>query len=143
MAETTCGFFVVCMPCLPKIFRETGVTRKIKKAFGMSVTPTGQKDSNYPSYGYPAKYGTGVSGLSRSTATADAYHKLNEDGSVAMGDMKTESTEQLRQDAGKDRIMRTTQVTVDVTGDGTDSEGPRQPGKSSKTRTVDNDSYYH
>ena len=37
-AEMTCGFVVVCIPCVPKILMESGIWRKIKSGLGMSVT---------------------------------------------------------------------------------------------------------
>ncbi|KAF7585539.1 hypothetical protein BBP40_010721 [Aspergillus hancockii] len=37
-AEMTCGFFIVCLPCIPKPLKETRVIRSIKRAFGMKTT---------------------------------------------------------------------------------------------------------
>ncbi|KAL4778833.1 hypothetical protein BJX76DRAFT_362351 [Aspergillus varians] len=31
MAEMTCGFFIICLPCIPKIVKETGILRHIKE----------------------------------------------------------------------------------------------------------------
>jgi hypothetical protein len=33
-------FFIVCLPCIPRILKETGVVRSIKRAFGMKMTST-------------------------------------------------------------------------------------------------------
>ncbi|GAB1206041.1 hypothetical protein APSETT445_004722 [Aspergillus pseudonomiae] len=54
MAEMTCGFFIFCLPCIPKIIKETGVIRRIKSVLGVKTTPT------KPS-GYSENYGTRVS----------------------------------------------------------------------------------
>lgn len=132
LAETTCGFFIVCMPCLPKIFKDAGLIRKMKLRLGMKVTTAGAsggQGSNYGKYGFSSKSGTGVSGLSRTGTTADAYHKLDEERGVALGNMKTESTEQLRHpEDAKGDIMKTTKVSVQVTDGGShtdsDVDGP-------------------
>ncbi|KPM43161.1 hypothetical protein AK830_g3392 [Neonectria ditissima] len=127
MAETTCGFFIVCMPTLPKIFKDTGVMRKIRQRMGLKVSTgaaSGPSNSDFNKYAYGSKYGTGVSALSRTGTTADAYHKITEDGGVPLRNLKTESTEQLRHaEDTKSKIVRTTHVTVHVTEDGASQSG--------------------
>ncbi|KAI1384386.1 uncharacterized protein F4822DRAFT_432933 [Hypoxylon trugodes] len=110
-AESTCAFFIVCMPCLPKILREQGIIHRIKKVLGMKLTQQGLSyggDSKAAKYGYGSKYSTG-----------DSYRKLDEErGGVPLGDMKTESTERLRRpEDAEGKIVKTTQVTVQVTAD--------------------------
>ncbi|BAE63730.1 unnamed protein product [Aspergillus oryzae RIB40] len=60
MAEMTCGFFIFCLPCIPKIITETGAIRKIKRVLGMKTTTT------KPS-GYSENYGTGMSAYGSSS----------------------------------------------------------------------------
>lgn len=130
LAETTCGFFIVCMPCLPKILKDKGIIRRVKQRFGMRVTTAGASgpgSSGYGKYGYGSKMNTDVSVMSRSVTTADAYHKLDEEGGVPMGSMNTESMERLRRPEDihdtKGRIIRTTQVAVHVHPDGGSQTG--------------------
>ena len=132
LAETTCGFFIVCMPCLPKILKDKGIISRVKRRLGMRVTTAGASgpgSSGYGKYGYRSNMNTEVSAMSRSVATADAYYKLDEEGGggVPMGHMKTESMERLRRPGdmhdAKGGIMRTTQVAVHVHGDGASQTG--------------------
>ncbi|RYP20875.1 hypothetical protein DL767_009381 [Monosporascus sp. MG133] len=125
-AESTCAFFIMCMPCLPKILREQGVLRKLKKALGMRATQSGTPygaDSKSAKKGYGSKFGTG---------TSDSYRKLDEERGVPLEEIKTESTERLRRPEDVERkIMRTTQVTVQVSGDAashSDSDSRPQVG---------------
>jgi hypothetical protein len=108
-AESTCAFFICCIPCLPKILRERGVIRKIKQVLGMKVTTRGTgygSDAKTAKYGLSSKYGTRQS-------VVDSYRKLDEEMGVALATMKTESTEQLRHpEHVEGKIMRTTQVIV-------------------------------
>ncbi|KAH8423611.1 uncharacterized protein LDX57_001371 [Aspergillus melleus] len=100
-AEMSCGFFIVCLPCIPKILKETGVSRNIKRAFGMKTSGTNSKGIEH----------YGVSGRStdhaKGASVSNTYHKIDEDG-VPLGALKgSESTEHLN--AG---ITRTTRITV-------------------------------
>lgn len=145
LAETTCGFFIVCVPCLPKILKDKGVIRRVKQGLGMRVTTaSGAAASGGPSrYGYGSKFNTDVSVMSRSGAASDAYHKLDEEAGggagIPMGNMNTGSTEQLRRpdddhhgqahDVSKGGIVRTTQVAVRIHSDAASrnsSEGDAQ-----------------
>lgn len=111
-AEMACGFFIICVPCMPKILQQTGVLRRIKRALGMPTGgPTG--DSGGAAGGYRVGGGSGGArsrgpgGSSISGTGPDSYYKLEEDGgiaagAVAMGDLKaSESTEHLRDNPGK------------------------------------------
>lgn len=122
LAETTCGFFIVCIPCLPKILKDKGIIRGVKQRLGMRVTTAGA--SGGPSkYGYGSKFNTEVSVMSR-TGTTDAYQKLDEEGGgIPMGNLNGGSEEQLRrqadfsQEMSKGGIVRTTQVAVRIHSD--------------------------
>jgi len=106
MAETTCGFFISCMPIIPKILDETGAIRKIKASLGLTKDQYGSGNGGLGNTtgGHSKKYGTGVASLSRTTATVDAYHKLDEEVGVALGNYNT-SQEQLRQPGGGGMMM--------------------------------------
>ncbi|KAH6609747.1 hypothetical protein Trco_003093 [Trichoderma cornu-damae] len=111
IAEMTCGFFVVCMPCLPKILQDTGILRKMKRGFS---TPSG--GSSAPKNGH---YGNSVgSSTKMPSTTSNAYRVLDED-TMVMGNLKaSESTEKLRQEGytgSTGGIVRTTRITVDGT----------------------------
>ncbi|KAF4498678.1 polyketide synthase [Fusarium agapanthi] len=105
-AEMTCGFFIVCVPCIPKILKETGVIRNIKRAFGMSTAPTNPNTADRY-----AKNGTKGSQLS--STGPKSYYKLDEDG-VPLGTLKgSESTEYLRDNANNGQgTTRTTQIKI-------------------------------
>lgn len=97
------------MPCIPKILRDTGVLKQIKRAFGMKTTTTGK------SGGSTAKSGQFSSNLSHGKSvatTSKSYYKLDEDG-IPMEPVETESTEHLHKaKIGGAGITRTTQITV-------------------------------
>ncbi|RMJ10260.1 hypothetical protein CDV36_010106 [Fusarium kuroshium] len=130
-AEMTCGFFIVCVPCVPKILRESGVLAKIKKAIGMA---TRSKSTNQKSDQYGDQYALTPHGK-MSTTVSNAYYKLDEDG-VPMKDMNrdgSESTEHLHDGPQSDSpgITRTTQIIVSETARGAHDEraqlGMREP----------------
>lgn len=116
-AEMTCGFIVICIPCVPRILLESGAWRRFRKSAGMKVT-TGR---------------TGASSKANSAmrsknmrSQGDSYLELDDHELKAMG---SESTEHLRdtkygqQGAG---IVRTTQVTITQGSDSPrDARGPQ------------------
>ncbi|PLN82690.1 hypothetical protein BDW42DRAFT_166408 [Aspergillus taichungensis] len=115
-AEMTCGFFVVCLPCIPKILKETGVSKKIARVFGMRVSTTGVTDDQRKF----KSYGTGNSSANHSripgSTAASAYYKLD--------NLKSsESTEHLQGDPyNNPGIMRTTKITVTQDGESVDRD---------------------
>jgi hypothetical protein len=129
MAEMTCGFFVTCVPVIPKIVQDTGILRKIKK--GLGLTRTGNTPNRGGGYGDTTRKGGSVlasvnRGGAMPTATGNAYYKLDEDG-MPLADLKgSESTEYLRYEEekarsaappGRGQILRTTQIMVDESVD--------------------------
>ncbi|KAF7558193.1 hypothetical protein G7Z17_g19 [Cylindrodendrum hubeiense] len=110
-AEMTCGFFIVCIPCIPKILRETGVIRAFKKRFGMKAT---DPDSRPTAETYGGTDGSKNSKLR--TTSSNAYYKLDEDGVPLQALSGSESTEQLRAEQPVNShgvtVTRTTQVMV-------------------------------
>ncbi|KAJ5375606.1 Serine hydrolase FSH [Penicillium concentricum] len=72
-AEMTCGFFIVSLPCIPKIMMETGAGTKIKSIFGMSSLGNSSK-RNWESEG--TGQSSNQSKLARST-TDNTYYKLD------------------------------------------------------------------
>uniref|UniRef100_L2FWA6 60s ribosomal protein l36 n=1 Tax=Colletotrichum fructicola (strain Nara gc5) TaxID=1213859 RepID=L2FWA6_COLFN len=116
-AEMTCGFFILSVPCLPKIIRESGLPRKMKSALGISVkttNPSDQKSSDYATGSTPQR--------SKSGLHADSYYKMRDDGVSMTNFDRSESQEQLHggpsgQDSTRDgklgvQVTRTTQITV-------------------------------
>lgn len=109
-AEMTCGFFIVCVPCIPKTLKESGTLRKIKRAFGMTTQTTNVNSKD--------RYMTGSStrGNRTTTTTSNAYYKLDEETGIAMKHMQgSESMENLRhpRDPKAGNITRTITVTQD------------------------------
>lgn len=98
----TCGFFIVSLPCIPKLLKETGAGPKIKRALGMSASRDTPKRNYWESDGTvpPSNH----SRLAGSTATSP-YYKLDP--------LKaSESTEYLHHGAQDTGITRTTKITV-------------------------------
>ncbi|KAF5525904.1 hypothetical protein CGCA056_v003876 [Colletotrichum aenigma] len=132
-AEMTCGFFILSVPCLPKIIRESGLPRKVKSALGISVKttkPSDQKSSDYATSSTPQ--------LSKSGLHADSYYKMRDDGVSMTNFDRSESQEQLHggpcgQDSTRDgklgvQVTRTTQITVTSgSRSGSDTDGNMTP----------------
>ena len=102
-AEMTCGFFILCVPCIPKIIQEAGIIPAIKKGTGM-LHSSGK--SNHVSSGYARGGGTTKASVS---ANKD-YYQLEEEG-MNMKNL-SESTEHLHHGSHALAITRTTRVTV-------------------------------
>ncbi|KAI9373557.1 hypothetical protein BJX61DRAFT_502193 [Aspergillus egyptiacus] len=99
MAEMTCGFFIICLPCIPKIVKETGIVGHLKK-----MTKGGSRKNTYP------KYELGSDHYPPSQRAN--FSKLGEDG-VRMESLEaSESTERLHDSAYNLAITRITQFTV-------------------------------
>lgn len=110
-AEMTCGFIVVCVPCVPKILMESGVWRKLKKSLGFSVTSV------------TANNQTGASAM-RSKNMRSVNKSYTEIDETELKNFRSESTEHLRYPPGKleKGIVRTTQVTVTQNSDTSNGE---------------------
>ncbi|SPO00341.1 related to integral membrane protein PTH11 [Cephalotrichum gorgonifer] len=107
-AEMTCGFIVVCVPCVPKILMESGVWRKVKKGLGMSAT-TGASGAS--SKGHSGSHSVSISKNKRSVH--DSYLEI--DDNTEMKNLGSESAENLRGSYPvkmEEGIVRTTRVTV-------------------------------
>lgn len=100
-AEMTCGFFILCVPCIPKIIQEAGIIPAIKKGTGMFHS--GSKSNMGSKNGFSRGGGTTKTSVS---ANKD-YYQLEEEG-MNMKNL-SESTEHLHQSSA---ITRTTRVTV-------------------------------
>lgn len=94
------------MPCIPKILRDTGVLKNIKRAIGMKTTTT-----KGPSNNKSAQFSSNISHGKSVTATSKAYYKLDEDG-IPMDPVESESTEQLHNAKLSAGITRTTRIIV-------------------------------
>ncbi|KAK7221937.1 hypothetical protein V2G26_009940 [Clonostachys chloroleuca] len=88
-AEMTCGFFICCLPCIPKILHDTGVLRSIKRKLGMNTATTAPSSAN--------RYGTNGSSSRRNYEAnhSTSYYKLDEDGVPMTTIGGTQSTEYL------------------------------------------------
>lgn len=105
----TCGFFIVSLPCIPKILKETGAGSRIKRSLGLSSGGNTSKRQWETEGTGPISNDGRFSG---STASK-AYYRLDP--------LKTsESTEYLRKGSHDVGISRTTQISVTHEGDGDD-----------------------
>lgn len=120
-AEMTCGFFVLCIPCLPKIVKESPLPRNLKKALGLS-SKTAEASNGYNSSGYVYGSRSGshhISKVSKSGVTSNSYCKMNEESTSLSNLDRSESQEQLRDGKSYDvdgkttvQVTRTTEITV-------------------------------
>ncbi|KAE8152515.1 hypothetical protein BDV25DRAFT_137834 [Aspergillus avenaceus] len=112
--EMTCGFIVVCLPCIPRILSEVA---SAKKGLGTKVTSTG------PSRDLET-YGGVWTGSDNACCAPGSMHMTQFKGS------ESESTEQLHESSRA--IVRTTEITVT-------KECPFTGGERSKTECVNSD----
>jgi hypothetical protein len=101
-AEMTCGFFVICLPCVPKIIKDSGVAGQVKK-----LTKGSRQNYDSAYVRYEPSSGKDASG-----------QKLDGD-AVQMKSLSleaSESTERLHGDGNRAglgmAITRTTQFTI-------------------------------
>lgn len=131
-AEMTCGFFILCVPCLPKLISESGCSRRVKKALGISTgskpNASGQGSSNLNSkFGgsYASRKKTLSTDILNTTVDASAYYEIDEE-VMGMDNLKaSDSTEQLRNNhhgAGGVHVTKTVVVTKSHSLSGTDDE---------------------
>ncbi|KAB2569228.1 hypothetical protein DBV05_g12097 [Lasiodiplodia theobromae] len=120
-AEMTCGFFVLSIPCLPKIVKESPLPRNLKKALGLS-SKTAEASNGYNSSGYVYGSRSGshhISKVSKSGVATNSYCMMNEEGTSLSNLDRSESQEQLRESRsynvdGKTtvQVTHTTEITV-------------------------------
>lgn len=90
-AEMTCGFFVVCVPCLPKVLAETAIGRIVRRILGLGMCKKTGENSIRPEWD-ERRLVKGAHRLSRGKA-ADAYRELDED-FVPLGDFENRNVKQ-------------------------------------------------
>ncbi|PTB69582.1 hypothetical protein BBK36DRAFT_1138006 [Trichoderma citrinoviride] len=101
-AEMTCGFFILCVPCIPKIIQEAGIVPAIKRGTGMMNSGSNSKHTG-------SSFARGGNTKTSVSANKD-YYQLEEEG-VHMKNL-SESTEHLHAGSHGAAITRTTRVTV-------------------------------
>lgn len=102
----TCGFIVVCVPCVPKILMESGVWRKIKKGLGMSVTAGGTP-------GNTLGKSSGSAGMSNNMRSANkSYLEIDDTELTTLGSESTEHLQNPRVRDAEAGIVRTTEVKI-------------------------------
>lgn len=129
----TCGFFILCVPCLPSIIKESGLSRKVKKIIGIS-TNSSERPSNHDIVTFG---GTGPASANKKSkggnSLNDTYFKIKEEeGGLPLGDLKaTESQERLHMQPGSNgiHVMRTTQLAV--TSDSRSAKSGSESGDNS------------
>lgn len=106
--EMTCGFFVACMPTLPRVLKESIWMRRFKRTLGLKLSSRSSSDE--------AKGSGYVNGGAASShkMSHDAYLQLDEDGMPMSGLQASVSTEHLQNgnDENTGRITRTTHIVV-------------------------------
>lgn len=117
-AEMTCGFIVICIPCVPRILMDSGTWRKMKMSlgFGVSTGPSGATPKNHSAFSSGAR--------SKNMRSAnDSYLEIHDTEMKNLG--TSESAEHLRSPYEDNRnrgIVRTTQVMVTHDSDGSNEE---------------------
>lgn len=105
-AEMTCGFFICCLTCIPKILHDTGALNAIKRKLRIktaSLGPTSQKH-----YGI-----NGPSGQAQLTPNDfNQYYKLDEDGVPMTILSAVGSEDNLYEYRAVDGINRTTDIRI-------------------------------
>lgn len=112
--EMTCGFFILCVPCLASVIKESGLPGWLSKI--VDLTSRSKNTSNIDSYDranpLPSSQKISKAGMK----STDSYYKMDEeDGGLPLGELKTsESQENLRTQQGKNgvHVARTTHVIV-------------------------------
>lgn len=103
----TCGFFVACMPTLPRALKGSPLARKIRHCLGVKSAITKTSGAGAVSHSHSHK-------MSRK-APGDPYLEIDEDGVPMRGLKASESTERLRNGRGNNNmgITRTRHITVE------------------------------
>ncbi|KAL5338238.1 hypothetical protein BJX70DRAFT_215430 [Aspergillus crustosus] len=101
MAEMTCGFFIICLPCIPKIIKETGIVGHIKK-----LTKGSGRGSYHQSYELESDRYTGK------IRDRAGMHKLGHDDVHPSALEPSESTERLHNGVRGLAITHTTQFAI-------------------------------
>lgn len=101
-AEMTCGFFILCVPCLPKIVADSSCCRRIRRVLGISTAKPstgGQKSSNTDSkfgISYNSRKKSRSGDVLNARTDTSAYYQMDDD-ALGLDTLKaSESTEQLR-----------------------------------------------
>ena len=91
--EMSCGFFVACMPCLPRVLKESPLSRKIKSVLGWgSTAPASEERDGGDGLGGRPRGRPGGQGPTTPVANLEM-----DDAGLPQHDPKhTESTERLR-----------------------------------------------
>lgn len=101
-AEMTCGFFILSVPCLPRLLSESRLSCKVKNMLGL--TPGRKSDDRYK---YDNRSASGHTPRRKSQSvdliTSNAYYKM--DGLTVKS---SESQEQLRVDDEGQRLFKVT-----------------------------------
>ncbi|CAH0050574.1 unnamed protein product, partial [Clonostachys solani] len=106
-AEMTCGFFILSVPCIPRVIAESGLPRRVKMALGISLQSSGPSncESNIRPRSKSHK-------MSKSTTASNMFYKMKEVG-IPMSDLnRPESQEQLRDGNNVVMVTRTTHVAI-------------------------------
>ena len=142
-AEMTCGFFILCVPCLPSMIKESGLSGRIKHVLGISADSSGKLPSNHDLVTFGGTGGPASSGKKSKGGKSlnDTYYKIDEE-EGSMGDgggdrhlQTSESQERLHmQQRGANggsgaHIVRTTQVAV--TSDSRSAQSASESGDNS------------
>lgn len=118
VAEGTCGFFIACVPCLPKIYRDAGIAQKARRLFRGSTTsaPNSSNLQDLPTiitWGQSSNFNKAPR---RGMTTTAAYYEM-EDEDLPMDNLQTSgSTEQLHSHTANNgvRVTKTANVSFTV-----------------------------
>lgn len=113
-AEMTCGFFILSVPCLPKLITESGLPRKLKEYLvGLSISK-----SAGPSNGNSE---IGARSESHLRKASNSYYKIGDDDTRMSNFDRSESQEHLHEgyntQDGKNGMQVTRMTHIAVTSD--------------------------
>ncbi|KAH8203862.1 hypothetical protein TruAng_001926 [Truncatella angustata] len=107
-AEMTCGFFILCVPCIPKVFRESGISQSVRSALGLSNKSVTNPSTTEGTYG-----GSRASRQkSKPRMISDTYYKMDED-EIPLGNMSNSgSQDDVHGKSNSTQVTRTIDITV-------------------------------
>lgn len=130
-AEMTCGFFILCVPCIPKLISDSDCSRRVKRALGVSTgkPSAGGHSSSQANSKFAASYALRKkrrsSDILDTTIDASAYSRIDEE-AMRLDELEgSESTKHLRKShhsGGGVHVTKTVLVTRSHTRSNIDDE---------------------
>ncbi|KAL2843707.1 hypothetical protein BJY01DRAFT_248482 [Aspergillus pseudoustus] len=124
MAEMTCGFFIICLPCIPKILKETTLARHLmnKWSRGSSTSSSGRRRKPYD-----GNHAEGMESYASGGRGGRNHNKFEQE-VIRMKPLEgSESTERLHEGGGAGaRALAITRTTQFIVTEGDDAVTAKQ-----------------